>query len=128
MSTIIRNDELMHYGIKGMKWGVRKARSINIKVLERKRKKDKTDYIRDQIDTYTKPSGSPGDVYKKAKDNKRKYEAKDIKNTYRIAKQKAKNDPEYKNSDEYKSVINQYGKQRALEILQDLTTTQKKDI
>lgn len=42
----MRNDELMHYGIKGMKWGVRKKRD-NKSVNKRKTKKQ---YIRQEID------------------------------------------------------------------------------
>jgi hypothetical protein len=117
---------LCHYGKKGMKWGVRKARDLYVEGLEFKRKRDKRDYIQGQIGNITKPSGGPADTYKKHQDNKRAFKAKDAKTAYRIAKQKAKNDPDYKNSSEYKSVVKEHGKQRTLEFLNSVSSAQKR--
>ena len=113
------DDELMHYGVPGMKWGVRKARELNVKVLERKRKRNKSDYVRKEIDRITKPRGGD-DPIKQAKTNKKVYKSNDRKLAYRIAKQKSKLDPNYRNSDEFKNAKREFDKQRTMDAIDKL--------
>ena len=76
--------------------------------------------MKDQFKTGMDPTNKPGDVIRKSRAIKRDYQFKDSETAFRIAKQKAKNDPDYKNSDEYQSAITEYGKQRTQKIIRDL--------
>lgn len=112
---IITDGELCHYGVKGMKWGKRK-----LKTLERKKKSDTIDYLAKQTGNIAKPTASPSQTYKKSAENRSAYKAQTTKTNFRIAKQKAKLDPNYKNSDEYKTAVQAHGKQVAADLIRSI--------
>jgi hypothetical protein len=112
------NNELRHYGVPGMKWGVRKSREVYTRKLERDRKKKKRDYIEEQAKNILN-SKDPGAIRK----TRSKYKDNDTELMYRIAKQKAKLDPAYKNSEEYKNARIAYGKVKAKKAIQRLMNT-----
>ena len=113
--------ELYHYGVKGMKWGKRKAREAYVKTLERKKKSDTIDYLAKQTGNIAKPTASPSQTYKKFTENRSAHKAQTTKTNFRIAKQKAKLDPNYKNSDEYKSAVQAHGKQVVADLLRSIS-------
>lgn len=118
-------NELYHYGVKGMKWGVRRAKKRaeradrNIRRLENLRTNNKIDYRemdRSAREKYSNP--------KKAKKlnmalatNKARYDRSEMINQYAIANQKAKKDKNYKNSTEYIRAKNAYSKAYTTELL-----------
>lgn len=118
--------ELYHHGVKGMKWGVRKARKAYDTVLDRKRKKSKRDYVSGRINDATNPKGSPSDQFKKTKKARHEYGRNDAKLAWKQAKNKAKMDPEYKNSDEYKEIKRKNAIAVTEDVLRDLGSTQTK--
>lgn len=128
---IITNGELCHYGVKGMKWGQRRYRNEDgsltpagqkrynkaenrIRKFEVTRKNNRNLYEEWDRDAEDKYSGSKEEKLKKVKaQNKALYDSTEITNKYLIAKQKAKQDPDYTKSDEYLSAVGQYGKQQS---------------
>lgn len=128
---IITNGELYHHGVKGQKWGRRRYQNEDgsltpagqkrynkaenrIRKLEVTRKNNRNLYKEWDQDAADKYAGRKEEKLKKVKaKNKAVYDSTEITNKYRIAKQKAKQDPDYKKSDEYLKIAGQYGKQQS---------------
>ena len=114
----MENNELYHYGVKGMKWGVRRAKKRaeradrNIRRIENLRTKNKVDY--DEMNTSARERYSSPKKAKKLRlalaTNKALFDQTETVNAYSIARQKAKKDKNYKNSTEYIKAKNAYGK------------------
>ena len=115
MWTYNYTDQLYHYGVPGMKWGVKKARTVYDKVLTNKRKKNKRDYILGEVQNLPNPSY---DRHRKAKAD---YNRNDTKLAWKQAINKAKLDPQYKNSAEYKQIKQQNAKRIVAEMLGTIT-------
>lgn len=128
-----RTLELYHHGVKGMKWGVRRkqirsanadrrigqigtSRSASKMMLDAKNKAAEARYyggrakvkntafnrFRDNMDAKQ---------LKRAKArNKVDYDISELSNKYDIARQKARKDPSYKKTPEYKAARNDLGK------------------
>lgn len=141
MEYIYVNGELMHHGVKGQKWGVRKYQnedgSLTPAGEKRYAKIDKkmgrveaqrttnrkvTDARNAMADqwlankNYKVGSKREARLQKKA-ERAKKYNEADFKytetvNNFKMAKLKAKKDPSYKNSKEYTKLKTEYGRQR----------------
>lgn len=113
--------ELYHYGVKGMRWGVRKkyqawrdkSADKRIRRVETTREKNKLDRKLADDDARAKY-----DTPKKAKKlalglatNKATYEHTEVTNKYLVAVQKARKDKTYKQSSEYQKAKMDYSRQ-----------------
>lgn len=141
------NGELYHHGIKGQKWGVRRYQNADGTLTEAGKKRQakqeaktekrnaRIDKKIDNIEKMKKVNNATrgvriaatglntkrdlldtaieiGRVSREADRANAAYDAK-------IAKLKAKKDPSYKNTDEYKKVMSAYGAEVARAILMD---------
>lgn len=126
MEIYSKDGTLYHHGVKGMKWGVRKARKVYDRVVTAERKKNKREHSRDQLDNIFNPKGSPWDQYKRSQKLKRDYKNKDVKLAWKQAVNKAKMDPEYKKSEEYREIKKERSKVAVEEMWRDLKDAGKK--
>lgn len=103
-------NELMHYGVPGMKWGkrkIRESREKSIRNTERLRSKDKIDRDYAVNEMKIKYGNNPKKIKKmnrKINNIEKRYQHNDAINKYNIAMTKAKLDKNYKNTSEYKKI------------------------
>lgn len=105
-----------------MKWGRRKASGSTssgqsnrqtkkidkkIKRLERRGIINKLKQVGDHVDNALDGKKSNADKFKASNDINRKYRNSEAHRKFKIAKQKSKKDPSYKDSDEYKKLKRQ---------------------
>lgn len=117
------SNELYHYGVKGMKWGQRRAATRigkadnTIRSIEAIRKSNELFRDTNAENLKNKYSGTGKFGQKKLKyglaSNKAGFNMSETTNRFMIAKQKAKKDKTYKNSEEYKKAKSDYSKQTA---------------
>lgn len=102
-STSGSNDYLIHYGVLGMRWGIRKASQYEMDITRGKRAKNRKDYKSGLINKTT---------YKK---NKKRY-AKEYSDAMENVMQNAR---KYKKTDKNKEFIYEKSKRRASEVYDD---------
>lgn len=118
--NFISESELYHYGVKGMKWGVRKSYD---KYLQIKRKRNKSKYTLDRIANTLEPEKHRGEKFKKAATLSKNYKRTDTKLAWKQAKNKAKTDSTYAQSDEYRKIKQENAKVAVVEALEKLKKT-----
>ena len=136
MYGYLAQDELYHYGVMGMKWGVRKQQPTS-----RFTRRDRRDYVRKlraqqnlrQIDKYRainrkkqfdsnraiakKYAGNDKKIIKKQAYNNVKYQQAEVNNRFAIERNKYFMDRSHKNSESYKKAKAAWSKQLATNML-----------
>lgn len=115
---LVNTDELMHYGVPGMRWGHRKGAYSKVSRADRNIGRYKT-YKKNNANTYKQMNAEAKSKYYTSSNkykntvakNKALYDRTEVVNDYNIAKQKAKKDKTYKKSKEYVAAKQKYGKQ-----------------
>ena len=118
----MNDHELYHYGVPGMKWGVRKKyqawkeKSANKKIrryetTREQNKLERKNWDADARDDYSKPKQAKK-LNTKLASNKAAYETSEVTNKYLIAVQKARKDKSYKNSNEYQKAKMDFGREQ----------------
>lgn len=118
---------LAHYGVPGMRWGQRRAmRKEQIRnnlmetrrgLIENSREFNKRNYEQVSSNINKNPKISDRRKAKLNAYNKANLDTSEVSNKYSIARIKAKQDPNYKNSDEYKKAKQDFGKQYTKQML-----------
>lgn len=125
---ISTDGELYHHGVKGQKWGVRRYQNLdgtltaagkkrNAKIdkridkIERKKKINKFNRAAGKIRVGLEDKGNTIDTIDKLMYVDRKANRINAQYDAKIARLKAKKDPTYKDSDEYKKAMAAYGAQ-----------------
>lgn len=117
---LVNVDELMHYGVPGMRWGHRKGAYSKVSRADRAIGRAKT-LKKNNANTYKQMNAEAKSKYYTSSNrykntvakNKALYDRSETANDYTIAKQKAKKDKAYKKSKEYVTAKQKYGKQVA---------------
>lgn len=89
----------------------------NIKKIESRRKLNKLTYDAMNITAKTQFKGNDKKIKRNQASNKALYDSSEVANKYAIAKQKAKKDKSYKNSEEYKQAKAAFGKHQTQRFL-----------
>lgn len=134
MDYIIYDGELYHHGVKGMKWGVRRyqnkdgtltaaGKKRNAKLdkkidrLEKKRERNQRNRAARKIRVGLESQGDYVDTALELMKVDRTTNRNDARYGARIARAKAKKDPSYKDSKEYRDAMAKYGSEIAAGIL-----------
>ena len=115
---LVNVDDLMHYGVPGMRWGHRKGAYSKASRADRKigrlntTKKNNRNIVNQWNAEAKSKYYTSSNRYKNAvARNKALLKRTDINNDYAIARQKAKKDKSYKKSKEYLTAKKEHGKQ-----------------
>ena len=110
--------ELYHYGVPGMKWGVRRAMKREaradraIRRITSRREANIAEYKHMNNEAKELYEGKSKKLNKSLARNKALYDSTEISNQYYIERQKAKKDKAHKESKEYQSAKAAYSKQQ----------------